>query len=227
MYHPYSRPGSPSLPNPLLDRALQHRGGSEAKSDSTMGAAHAGRARNSVSPNAQPRRDGEDAPHMSPRSVGRADGESSTQNVTSPRMRSIDDGEGYRNGSSSMRGNLLPPMRRSRSPGPNAYPDSRGGSPLPSQGYRRIEEELSRREGGWASRTHSGMENAQSSGHHANKRCSDCGRTESEVGVVLPLTENGGKQVCRGCCKSVSMLWGLLLTLDSCPNFFVAILGAI
>jgi hypothetical protein len=227
MYHPYSRPGSPSLPNPLLDRALQHRGGSEAKSDSTMAAAHAGRSRNSVSPHPQQRRDGEEGATTSPKSVGRGGGESSINAGLSPRLRTIDDGEGYRNGSSSMRGNALPPMRRSRSPGPNTYPDSRGGSPLPSRGYRRIEEETSRREGGWSSRTHSGMENAQSSGQHTNKRCSDCGRTESEVGLILPLTENGGKQYCKGCCKSVLKLSDLSLIFYSYSPFFIAILGAI
>lgn len=197
MYHPYSRPGSPSLPNPLLDRALQHRAGSEAKSDSTMAAQvqppiNAARSRNSVSPQAYPRRDTDEA-----------GGESSTRMGASPRMGMMDQGEDYRNGSSSMRANAFPPMRRSRSPGSNAYPDSRGGSP-PVRGYRRLEGESSRREpDSFVSRTPSGMAGSPrlSEPHAAAKRCSDCGRTESEVGLILPLTEDGGKQVCKGCCK--------------------------
>lgn len=221
MYHPYSRPGSPSLPNPLLDRALQHRGGSEAKSDSTMAAQgqssmNPGRSRKSGSPHAEQK--GDLGEGMTSPKMGRG-GESSTNVGASPRMGTIDEGEGYRNGSS--RGNALPPMRRSRSPASMAYPDSRGGSP-PQSRYRRTEADS------YSSRTHRGMaENPHPLEHTSSKRCSDCGRPENEVGLILPLTEEGGKQYCKGCCKSVLVYAAQVLIVYSYSRSLVTVSGTI
>lgn len=180
MYHSYSRPGSP-LPNPLLDRASQHRAGSEVKTDSTMASQglpsmNAVRSANgSTSPQNRSKRAPGNTGPLSQKRNGEA---SSTAEVdkrrgVSPVAGTIEETEGYR----------------------PRYPDSRDPSPLPGRGLRRVDSESARRESG----------SYGSSVHHAStKRCSDCGRTEAEVGLILPLTEEGGTQYCKGCCESFS-----------------------
>jgi hypothetical protein len=88
-----------------------------------------------------------------------------------------------------------------------AYPDSRDPSPLPGRSFHRVDSEATRRESGshGSRKQNATSERLQQSPsvHHASaKRCSDCGRTEPEVGLILPLTEDGGTQYCKGCCES-------------------------
>lgn len=232
MYHSYSRSGSP-LPNPLLDRASQHRAGSEVKSDSTMTSQalpHVNAARSthgSTSPQIRKRAlggTGAVSPKSGARNSGEASAEMDKRRGGSPVAATIEESEGYRqNGSSSLRGNPYPSIRRSRSPPSMSHPESRGVSPLPARGFRRMDSESARREGGgYTSRTqNTTLENPQHSPstHHAStKRCSDCGRTEAEVGLILPLTEEGGKQYCKGCCEYYSIIYPLKRDLHICSS---------
>lgn len=214
MYHSYSRPGSP-LPNPLLDRASQHRAGSEVKTDmqpsqqQVLPPMNAARSANgSTSPQNRSQRG-----PVSPKS-GRRNGEASGTSEGEKRRASpatgVEESEEYRsnlNGSSSLRGHPYPSMRRSRSPVPSmTYPDSRDPSPLPGRGFHRVNSETARRESGsHGSRNQNATSDLGQRSplmHHAQgKRCSDCGRTEAEVGAILPMTEGGGTQYCKGCCE--------------------------
>ncbi|KAI5455421.1 GATA type transcriptional activator [Naganishia albida] len=212
MYHSYSRPGSP-LPNPLLDRASQHRAGSEVKTDmqpsqqQVLPPMNAARSANgSTSPQNRSQRG-----PVSPKS-GRRNGEASGTSEGEKRRASpatgVEESEEYRsnlNGSSSLRGHPYPSMRRSRSPVPSmTYPDSRDPSPLPGRSFHRVNSETARRESGsFGSRNQNATSDLGQRSplmHHAQgKRCSDCGRTEAEVGAILPMTEGGGTQYCKGC----------------------------
>lgn len=215
MYHSYSRPASP-LPNPLLDRASQHRAGSEVKTDMQapgVPSMNAGRSVNgSTSPHDRTKRG-----LVSPKGVARNGEASGAGERRASPAAGVEEPEAYRstaNGTSSLRAHPYPSMRRSRSPAPTTsmtYPDSRDPSPYPNRGFHRVDSEATRRENGtYGSRNqHNVSEPSQHSPsirHAPVKRCSDCGRTEAEVGPILPMTEDGGTQVCKGCCESENML---------------------
>ncbi|KAJ9107389.1 hypothetical protein QFC21_000839 [Naganishia friedmannii] len=148
MYRSYSRPESPALPNPLLDRASQHRADFELRGDHSMS--------NTALPpmNSRPPSGGTTSPQnllnrkndtggvlgSPPQSNGRNEmatrSEADQRREGGPSMRHLE-GEGYRaDGHSSGNANhYTSSTRRSRSPPPITYPDSRANSPLPLRGY--------------------------------------------------------------------------------------------
>ncbi|KAJ9123322.1 hypothetical protein QFC22_001521 [Naganishia vaughanmartiniae] len=216
MYRPYSRPDSPALPNPLLDRASQHRADFEVRGDESMS--------NTALPPilSRPPSSGVTSPktllnrrsdvggmsRSPPQSSGRnemvAKSEMEHRREGGSGMRHVE-GDGYRpDALSSGNPSHYTSSRRSRSPPPTTYPDSRATSPLSLRGARQSEGEMSRRDGvRYGSRAPSAVgdsvHNSPSTHHAPIKRCFECGGTEAEVGLILPLTEEGGKQFCKGC----------------------------
>lgn len=236
MYRPYSRPGSPALPNPLLDRASQHRADFEIRGDQSM-------STTSLPPmNSRPPSSGPTSPQnllnrkndatgtlgSPPQSNGRsglvAKSEVDQRREEGFGMRQVE-GDGHRtSGVSSGNMSQYTSSRRSRSPPPATYPDSRASSPLPLRGVRQTENEMTRREpGGYGSRAPSAVgesaHNSPLTQHSTMKRCSECGGTEAEVGLILPLTEEGGKQFCKGCCKLLKCLSKPFACAKRLPTF--------